>query len=240
MEKYKLNNLDCANCTLKIEETLNKINSVKYAKINFATKVLKIDYSGDVDINKIVTDIESDVKVTDIKEEEEDLNIKKEIIKLIIPTILFIIGIVFNDFLKNTYYGIGEYVVFLSAYLLTGYKVLLNAVKNILKGDFFDENFLMSIATIGAILINALPEAAGVMLFYNIGEFLEDLSLNKSRKSIKSLVSLKPNFANLVLKNEIKKINPENLKLDNIIIVNPGEKVPVDGLVISGESLIDT
>lgn len=166
--------------------------------------------------------------------EHEEENIKLEITKLVIALVIFIIAVIKVAPEKIT---IWLYVI---SYLLSGYEVLLNSIKNIFKGEIFDENFLMSIATIGALLINEPVEAVAVMIFYNLGELFQDIATNKSKKSIISLMNIKAKIANLKEDNEIKIVDPEDLKVGDIIIVKPGEKVPVDGVVINGESFINT
>ncbi len=170
----------------------------------------------------------------DCNKEEQEENIKLEIIKLVIALLMFIIAIVKIVPEKII---IWLYVI---AYLLSGYGVLIKSLKNIFKGEIFDENFLMSIATIGAFAINEPIEAVAVMIFYNLGELFQDIATNKSKKSIISLMNIKPKIANLKVDNQIKIVDPEELKINDIIIVKPGEKVPVDGIVISGESFVNT
>lgn len=165
---------------------------------------------------------------------EKEENIKLEIIKLVVSLAIFILAIIKVVPEKVT---IWLYVI---AYLLSGYGVLLNSIKNIFKGKMFDENFLMSIATIGAFAIDEPVEAVAVMIFYNIGELFQDIATSKSKKSIISLMNIKPKIANLKIDNEIKVVDPEELKIGDIIIVKPGEKIPVDGLVINGESFVNT
>lgn len=166
--------------------------------------------------------------------EHDEENIKLEIIKLVVSLAIFILAIIKVIPEKIT---IWAYVI---SYLLSGYGVLLNSIKNIFKGKIFDENFLMSIATIGAFAIDEPVEAVAVMIFYNIGELFQDIATSKSKKSIISLMNIKPKIANLKIDNEIKVVDPEELKIGNIIIVKPGEKIPVDGLVINGESFVNT
>lgn len=166
--------------------------------------------------------------------EHETENIKWKVIKLIIALVIFILPIL-NILPKDI-----KIYFYISAYLLSGYEVLLNSLQNIFKGKIFDENFLMSIATIGAFLINEPMEAVAVMIFYNIGEIFEDYAVEKSKKSIIELMNIKPKIANLKVETGIKLIKPEELKVGDIIIVKPGEKVPVDGIIIKGESFVDT
>lgn len=170
----------------------------------------------------------------DHEHEHDEENIKGEIIKLVIALAIFIVAILKIVPEKIT---IWLYVI---AYLLSGYEVLIKSVKNIFKGEIFDENFLMSIATIGAFAINEPLEAVAVMIFYNIGELFQDIATSKSKKSIISLMNIKPKIANLKVGNEIKIVDPESLKVGDIIVVKVGEKVPVDGIVINGESSVNT
>ena len=166
--------------------------------------------------------------------EHEEENLKFEIIKLLFALGLFIIAIVkiVPEKIANWFYII--------AYFISGYSVLINSLKNIIKGKIFDEKFLMSVATIGAFAINKPIEAVAVMIFYNIGELFQDLATDKSKKSIIELMNLKPKIANLKINNEIKEVNPELLKVGDIIVVKSGEKVPVDGIIIDGESFVNT
>ena len=166
--------------------------------------------------------------------EHEEENIKGEIIKLVIALIIFITAILKIVPEKLTIW------LYIIAYILSGYEVVLNSIKNIFKGDIFDENFLMSVATIGAFAINEPVEAVAVMIFYNLGELFQDIATDRSKKSIISLMNIKPKIANLKIDNEIKEVDPEKLKVGDIIIVKPGEKVPVDGVIINGESFVNT
>lgn len=164
----------------------------------------------------------------------EEENIKGEVIKLVISLVIFIIAIV--KIIPQKY----EIWLYIASYVLAGYEVLLKSIKNIFKGEIFDENFLMSIATIGAFIISKPIEAVAVMIFYNIGELFEDIATDRSKKSIIQLMNLKPKIANLKLDNEIKEVDPEELKEGDIIVIKPGEKIPVDGIIISGETSINT
>lgn len=166
--------------------------------------------------------------------EHEEENLKGEIIKLVIALIIFVVAI-----LKIIPNKVNIYLYVIS-YLLSGYEVLLKSIKNIFKGEIFDENFLMSIATLGAFAINEPAEAVAVMIFYNIGEIFEDYAVGKSKKSIIQLMNIKPKIANLKLENEIKTVEPEELKLGDIIVVKVGEKIPVDGIIVDGQTTINT
>lgn len=165
---------------------------------------------------------------------DEEENIKIQIVKLLIALLVFIIAL--TKAFSNNITGI----LYITAYILSGYEVLIKSIKNIFRGKIFDENFLMSIATIGAFAINEPAEAVAVMIFYNIGEILEDYAVGKSKKSIIALMNIKPQIANLKTNNEIKIVQPEELKVGDIIVVKPGEKIPVDGVIINGETLVNT
>ncbi len=158
---------------------------------------------------------------------------KKQIIKFIIGISLAVAGVLTKDMISL--------FLFIASYLVIGGDILLIAGKNIIKGQVFDENFLMSIATIGAFLIGEYPEAIGVMLFYQIGEFFQQLAVNKSRNSISELMDIRPDHANLKLSNgDISSVSPEEVGIGDIIVVKPGEKIPLDGVVVRGDSQIDT
>ena len=139
--------------------------------------------------------------------------------------------------MKDEMLKIGFYVV---AYIVIGYSVLIQAIKNIAKGEVFDENFLMAIATLGAFGIKEYPEAVAVMLFYQIGEFFQDYAVGKSKKSIAQLMDIRPDYANLKVGGELIKKTPNQIKIDDIIVIKPGERVPLDSVVISGASSLDT
>lgn len=166
--------------------------------------------------------------------EEKEENLKAEVVKIVIALIIFA-----TAFFKVVPGKIATWL-FVAAYILSGYEVLLKSIKNIFRGEVFDENFLMSIATLGAFAINKPGEAAAVMIFYNVGELFEDYAVGKSKKSIIQLMNIKPKIANLKKGNEIKVAEPEELKVGDIIVVKAGEKIPVDGVIVNGETTIDT
>ncbi len=171
---------------------------------------------------------------------EEGFNVRKELLVIIPSVILLIRGLVFQNRLHNTPYAFAEYIVFLPAYLLSGWVILWTALRNLSRGKVFDENFLMTIATLGAISIHALPEAVGVMLFFKVGEFFQDLSVNRSRRSVKALLNVRPDYANLKTSRGLVKVSPEEVGVGDTIIVKPGEKIPLDGEVLEGNTLVDT
>jgi Cd2+/Zn2+-exporting ATPase len=154
--------------------------------------------------------------------------------------ILFGLGLVFNDALRNTPWAIAEFAVFIPAYLISGWGVLTTAGRNILRGHIFDENFLMTVATLGAIAIHQLPEAVAVMLFFQVGELFQGYSVGRSRRSIKALLEVRPDTANLTENGSIRTVDPSTVKIGDVILIRPGEKVPLDGNILTGQSLVDT
>lgn len=160
---------------------------------------------------------------------------KKEIIKILTSFVLFLVALLMP--IDNQIIKIAIYVI---AYLVVGFEVLKEAIENIFKGEVFDENFLMAIATIGAFAIGEYPEAVTVMLLYQVGETFQDYAVDNSKKSIENLMNIRPDFANVLRKNAEIKVNPEEVKVGEIIIVKPGEKIPLDGKIIDGESMLDT
>lgn len=160
---------------------------------------------------------------------------KKTLIKILTSVALFLIAL-FVPF-KNVWINNCIYIV---SYLIVGLEVVIEAVENIFKGEIFDENFLMAIATIGAFAVGEFPEAATVMILYQIGELFQDYAVDKSRKSISSLMDIRPDYANVKRENEVLKVSPEEVKIGELIVVKPGEKVPLDGEIVEGKSMLDT
>ena len=160
---------------------------------------------------------------------------KKELIKIIISFILFIFSITikFENVMINN-------LLFIISYIIVGYEILIKALRNIIKGKVFDENFLMSVATIGAFAIGEFPEAVAVMLFYQIGELFQSYAVDKSRKSIAKLMDIRPDYANIYKNGKIEKVKPDEVTLGENIIVKPGEKIPLDGVIVEGKTLLDT
>jgi len=246
-----LEGLCCANCAGKIERESNNIEGVNSAVVDFigAKLIIEIDDSSKQNtiidnVKGIVKRIEPDVNVVVIdskykslkskNEEAEEEGNKSEIIRLAIGAIIFFIATAMK--FPNSV----ELLLYLASYVLVGGEVVLGALRNIRRGQVFDENFLMSIATIGAFAIGEYPEGVAVMLFYQIGELFQDFAVNRSRKSISALMDIRPDFANLKVSDDIKKVDPEEVKIGDIIIVKPGEKVPLDGIIIEGNSMVDT
>ncbi len=167
-----------------------------------------------------------------IEEEEEEG--KLSLVKIIISGILFSLGIVLNISDK------AKFIIFLMSYIVISYSIIFNAIKNIIHGKIFDETFLMSIASIGAIAIGEYTEAVAVMLFYSIGEYMQDKAVDHSRKSIAELMNIRPDYANLKIGDKIERVSPEQVKIGEIIIVKSGERIPLDGIVLDGTSYLDT
>ncbi|MFA7289769.1 MAG: heavy metal translocating P-type ATPase [Melioribacteraceae bacterium] len=250
MIKYRLKNMDCASCAAKIEDGLSKMSVVKFVTVNFVNSSLEIDTENIDSVKQKIKDLEPDVEIEEYESTVTPLqkqNIatmwnenRTALIKIIFTLLLLGFGLLYEQELHDTKYHIAEYIVFFIAYLLSGWNVIVSALKNIIKGQVFNENFLMTIATIGAFVIHEIPEAVAVMLFYVVGELFQDISLNRSRRSIKSLLEIRPDYANLKLNGEIKTVSPEEVKIDDTILVKAGEKIPLDGIVIAGESFVDT
>lgn len=160
---------------------------------------------------------------------------KQRLIRFIISAILFIIALVLSG---NFFYP--ALALFIIAYIIAGYDVVWDALRNIIRGKLFDENFLMSVATIGAFFIEEYAEAVAVMLFFQLGELFQTYAVNKSRKSIAALMDIRPDYANIMLDGEIKKVDPYDVAIGDIIIIQPGEKIPLDGIVKEGNAQLDT
>ena len=160
---------------------------------------------------------------------------KKKAIKIIIALILYLLAIIikFENELIND-------IIFIVSYIIVGFEILKKAIRNICRGKVFDENFLMAVATLGAFGIGEYPEAVAVMLFYQIGELFQSYAVDKSRKSISSLMDIRPDYANIDKNGKLEKVNPEEVKIGEIIVVKPGEKIPLDGKVVEGKSTLDT
>ncbi|MBD2655529.1 cadmium-translocating P-type ATPase [Synechocystis sp. FACHB-383] len=169
-----------------------------------------------------------------------DFNLLQDLSPIAVAAILFLTGLVFNEQLRNTPFSIAEYAVLLPAYLISGWSVLTTAGRNILRGHIFDENFLMTIATLGAIAIQEMPEAVAVMLFFQVGELFQGYSVGRSRRSIKALLEIRPDKANLRIDGDIRVVAPETVNVGDVIVIRPGEKVPLDGEILEGQSLVDT
>ena len=244
---YMLENLGCAHCAAKMEEKIGEINGIEQVSITFATKQLRITAEEPdrylEEIRKICTSIESQVQVVPreihAKVKDEKVEEKKQLGDLpviLVGAVLFIFGNVFAHFQMSN----ASLMVFIIAYLVLGGKILLEAVRNISHGQIFDENFLMCIATIGAFVIREYPEAVGVMLFYRIGEYFEEKAVERSRIQIMEAVDLRPETVNLMVGEDVVEIAAEEAKVGDLLLIRPGDRIPLDGVVVSGVSRIDT
>jgi Cd2+/Zn2+-exporting ATPase len=165
----------------------------------------------------------------------------RSLMPVMVAAVLFLIGLVFNEPLRNTPFAMAEYAVLLPAYLISGWSVLMAAGRNSLRGRIFDENFLMTLATLGAIAIHEIPEAVGVMLFFQVGELFQSYAVGRSRRSIRALLEVRPDAAHLKLAGgDVQTVSPEAVKVGDRILVRPGEKVPLDGIILSGNARMDT
>ncbi|WP_304131530.1 heavy metal translocating P-type ATPase, partial [Ignavibacterium album] len=251
MKKYQLKNIDCASCAAKIENELSKMPEVKFVVVNFASSTIQIDAPDIEEVKQKIKEIEPEAELIETQDKIlsniSDYNFKKELaenkpelIKIFVTLMLLALGLIFEKEIHSTPYHIAEYLIFIPAYLISGWGVLKGAVKSISKGKIFNEHFLMSIATLGAIAIDEMPEAVAVMLFYVIGELFQNIAVNRSRKSVKALLEIRPDYANIKINGDVKRVSPTEVHPGQIIVVKPGEKIPLDGIVREGNSFVDT
>ena len=240
---FEIRDIDCANCALKIENEIKKIDGLKHVSIDFAKQKLYVDdQENKIDAKSleiIAKKIESSVSIYDkeqviMEKQTWTLNHYSVLIGFLLIFIYLIIDTWIFTFQPNV-----DLTLFIISYALIGGKVMIKAFKNISHGQVFDEHFLMMIATIGAFFIGEYIEAIAVMLFYQIGEYFQDLAVNRSRNHIKSLLDLKPTVAHRYVNENLEDVSPEDLVIDDIILVKPGEKIPVDGIIISGQTTLD-
>jgi Cd2+/Zn2+-exporting ATPase len=250
MKEFILQGLSCADCAAGIERSVKELEGVSYASVNFLTTTLRIEIAGNYSaglqkkVESIVHQHEPDVLVlekTNFTQMESrkpgKAKIARPVIRLSAGAVILAAGMALERFFQAN-----EYVapaVFVFGYLLLGGEIILRAARNIARGKVFDENFLMTAATIGAFAIGEYAEGVGVMLFYQVGEFFQDLAVRKSRKNIAELMDIRPDFANLRTDSGLKKVAPEIVQKGDVIVVKPGEKIPLDGVVIEGESSLD-
>lgn len=245
---YILDNLGCANCAAKMERQIQELPGVKMAVITFATKQLAVA-ADDPDAllpeyRRICASIESEVTVTPREDEiskhkEENVYAenKKDIIAAAAGAVLFIAGEVLERTVPD--FAITP-LLFIAAYVILGLEIVWTAVKNLAKGHVFDENFLMSAATLAAFAIGDFAEAVGVMLFYRVGEIFEEIAVSRSRSQIMEAVDLRPENVNLIDGSEVKNIPAKEAKVGDLILIRPGDRIPLDGRIVEGQSQIDT
>lgn len=251
MEKtYLIKNLDCAHCGEKIEEAINELDEIESCVLNFPMRKLKIKGTLNSDtekkMNEVSGKIEAGVEIVceEIEQQEKELSeksemrsLKKEIALLISGILVYAAAIAIERF---THLNILSIVLFIAAYLILGYRVLIATFKNISKGNIFDENFLMTVATVGAFILGEYSEAVGVVLFFKIGGIFEDFAVNKSRRAITAAADLKVDEVDLLCDGEFIRTRSENIKVGDVIRVKAGERIAVDGIIESGETRLDT
>lgn len=239
MKKYTIDNLDCPMCAAKIEKGIKNLSCVKDAKVVFATKTLLIDTDNISKVQKEIKKIEKDVVIND-KKVEPEFNVKNELILLFVLLIAFGVGIYLLHNVTTFPYSYFGFAMLLLVYFTAGKDVIIKSVKNIIRGKIFDENFLMTFATMAAWGIKSYEEAVGVMIFYRAGEFFQDLAVHKSRRSIKSLLEIRPDYAVVLRDNKEITLHPENISVGEVILVKAGEKIALDGKIIEGKTTLDT
>lgn len=249
-KKYIIDGLDCAQCAEEVREAVEKSDYANGAKMNFINKELTVTPSkiiSDKELLKLVTAtvtaVEPDVTVSEKENHvEKKVSYTKDIVKMISAGILFIVAFILEKTIgtEQLVPKIAILSMYLAAYVICGLEVAITSIKAIAKKNFFNENTLMLIASIGAIVLGEYEEAVAVMLFYTVGEFFQSIAVNKSRRSISSLIKTKPETADVLIDGEYITVDPENVETDSIIRVKPGEKIPLDGIVESGNTSIDT
>ena len=253
---YLLKGLDCPNCSAKIEKEVGELGGVASSTVNLMNQTLTVQAGTSVaaslldTVTTIVHSHEPDVEVSEkqleatapVKKDEkaavyndED---KKRTIRLAVGAVVYAIGMALTVFAKLP--TLAELAFLIVAYVILGWDVVWQAVKNITRGQVFDEHFLMSVSTIGAFAIGEYPEAVAVMLFYQVGEFFQSLAVKRSRKSISDLMDICPDSATVKRNGVLQVVSPESVAVGEIIVVKPGEKIPLDGIVVDGESMLDT
>ena len=253
---YLLKGLDCPNCSAKIEKEVGELDGVTSSTVNLMNQTLTVQAGTSVaaslldTVTTIVHSHEPDVEVSEkqleatapVKKDEkaavyndED---KKRTIRLAVGAVVYAIGMALTVFAKLP--TLAELAFLIVAYVILGWDVVWQAVKNITRGQVFDEHFLMSVSTIGAFAIGEYPEAVAVMLFYQVGEFFQSLAVKRSRKSISDLMDIRPDSATVKRNGVLQVVSPESVAVGEIIVVKPGEKIPLDGIVVDGESMLDT
>lgn len=241
MEKLvlELEGLDCPNCAEKINQRISKLVEVSDSNLDFISKKLTIFADSSTvldDVKRIVGEIEPAVEVKPFVRNSNPQVHKsrtKEILEISVSLVLFVLAFIFNT-------GVFNIVFSLLAFLVSGYGVIISAVRNLIKGEAFDETLLMTIASIGALCIGDFKEGAAVMIFFRVGELFQDIAVERSRKSITSLLSLKSETVNIKVGNEIKEIETEQVQVGDIMVVRVGERVAVDGIIVSGCTSFDS
>jgi len=243
---YNIKGLDCASCGLKIEDAIKKLPGVTYAAVDFANLRLHLEAADLERVRNEIKRIEPAVEILPAERHsekagggEEAFRPTRELVILVAALLLFGVHALFEDRFHLSGWPVLDYGIALAAYFLAGINIYINAFKTVRRGDFFDENVLMVIATAGAITIHALSEAVGVMIFFKAGELLQNLAVARSRRSIRSLLASRPDTANLQTTEGFRQVPPEQVQVGEVILIRPGEKVPLDGEVLAGQSSLD-
>ena len=250
-KKYRIEGIDCPNCAAKVERKMNELPDVAVT-LTFATSQLLVEAKNPDEVLPKLREIANKMepgtvieeyssereKSVEADEDGDDDDVKVELIKIATGAFVFICGVVCQKYL-NVMPAV-YIALFVVSYIILGGEVVLKAVKNLFRGKLFDENFLMSIATIGAFATGEYPEAVGVMLFYEIGELFEDIAVGKSRKQIMEAVDMRPEVVRYVDGDNVIELDPDEIEIGDIIEVRPGDRIPLDGVVIKGDSRIDT
>lgn len=246
MQKYILENLDCAHCAAFIESVVKALPYVESVSIDFSTQSMLISTSDMQGVISTIGALEPGITVKThtpdrpaTSEKPTEYAFHREMILLVIA-LIFIATALFGKFISPIFSDTMSLVLFITAYLIVGWNVLYDAIRSIGKGTLFNENFLMTIATVGAFIINAPAEAVSVMVFFKIGELFQERALHSSRRSIKALLEVRPDYANLLINDEVHEVAPEIVEVGALVVVKPGEKIPLDGIVVKGDSLIDS
>ena len=246
---YILENLGCANCAAKMERMIRELPGVRMATITYATKQLAVaaDHQEALlpEFRIICASIEEGVTVTPrdytpVKKQEKTSVIqdkKADILAIAVGAVMFVAGEVIEHLYPASLISA---ILFIAAYVILGLGIIWTAVKNLAKGHVFDENFLMSVATLAAFAIGDFAEAVGVMLFYRVGELFEDIAVSRSRSQIMEAVDLRPEVVNIVHGDEAESIPAQDAKVGDIILIRPGDRIPLDGVIVEGRSQIDT
>ena len=246
---YILENLGCANCAAKMERMIRELPGVRMATITYATKQLAVaaDHQEALlpEFRRICASIEEGVTVTPrdytpVKKQEKTSVIqdkKADILAIAVGAVMFVAGEVIEHLYPASLISA---ILFIAAYVILGLGIIWTAVKNLAKGHVFDENFLMSVATLAAFAIGDFAEAVGVMLFYRVGELFEDIAVSRSRSQIMEAVDLRPEVVNIVHGDEAESIPAQDAKVGDIILIRPGDRIPLDGVIVEGRSQIDT
>lgn len=240
----KITGLDCAGCAAKLERNLGKIAGVRKATVSFVNQKIIVEFDTEEALEKIINTVSSFEEVKIVNDggrvEPNAEKHKKEWFLIACSVALFLVGFLLEKCTPHEQTALLQYTFYVASYITVGYPVLIATVKNVVKGKIFDENFLMTVASIGAFCIGEISEGVAVMLLYQIGETLQSLAVRSSRSSVAELMDLKSEWANVRQGEEWKKVKPEEIKIGDVLFVKAGEKVPVDGVLLSKTASLDT